>query len=232
MSKDKLTPESWLAILESAYRLFEDAEARGFGTPPFSLGGGTILMLAFKHRLSKDIDLFGYDAQWISVLSPRLNEQAADLAMSYIEQANGVKIVMAHGDIDFIIAADATSPVERRSQAIAGRTMEVEPVSEILAKKLLYRAAGFTARDVYDMSAAIDLDPRAAAIAARAAGSKRNVLKRRFEELASIGAATLLDAIIPYEGHLRHADGMIEKVRDFVLTEFDAFTRDNGGRRP
>ena len=219
MSMQDLTPESWLAILESAYSLFEDAEARGLGTPPFSLGGGTVLMLAFKHRLSKDIDLFGYDAQWISILSPRLNDRAASLATSYIEQANGVKIVMAHGDIDFIVAADATSPVVRETRSIGGREIEVDPASEILAKKLLYRAAGFTARDVYDMSAAIDLVPHDAAKAAKAAGSKRDVLKRRFEELERIGATTLLDGIVPYADSLRHAAGMIGKVRDFVLSE-------------
>ncbi len=43
MSTDTLTPDSWLAILRSAYALFADAEARGFGTPPFSLGGETLL---------------------------------------------------------------------------------------------------------------------------------------------------------------------------------------------
>ena len=123
--------------------------------------------------------------------------------------------------IDFVVAADATSHVERTRRSIAGRAIDVEPASEILAKKLLYRAAGFTARDVYDMSAAIDLAPHAAAKAARAARSKRDTLRRRFEELERIGATALLDGIVPYDGRLRHADDMVGKVRDFVLGEID-----------
>lgn len=221
MNADKLTPESWLRIIKSAYTLFDDAEERGFGTPPFSLGGGTVLMLNFKHRLSKDIDLFGHDVQWISILSPRLNEKAANLATTYIEQANGVKIVMPYGDIDFVVAADITSPINRTKQSIAGREIEVEPSSEILAKKLFYRAAGFTARDVYDMSAAIDLVPHIAAKAARSATSKKDVLLRRFEELERIGEQSLLDGIVPYEGLLRHSRHMVEKVKDFVIKEID-----------
>lgn len=98
-SSPKPTPETWLQILASAYELFDDAVAKGFGEPPFSLGGGTVLMLRFKHRLSKDIDLFGYDAQWLSVFSPRLNERAAMLAASYTEQSNTIKIVTASGDM-------------------------------------------------------------------------------------------------------------------------------------
>ena len=154
--------------MASAYALFDDAVAKGFGDPPFSLGGGTVLMLRFKHRLSKDIDLFGYDAQWLSVFSPRLNERAAMLAASYTEQSNTIKIVTASGDIDFIIAADVVAPVARSVDLIAGRLIAVDPVTEILAKKLFYRAATFKIRDIYDLSAAIDLAPDEAARAVRA----------------------------------------------------------------
>ena len=223
---DRLTPESWLKILASAYTLFDDAERRGFGTPPFSLGGGTVLMLEFQHRLSKDIDFFGYDAQWISVLSPRLNHAAAELALTYSEQANVVKIVMAQGDIDFIVAGDATSPVQRSRRTIAGRTIEIEPCAEILAKKLLFRAAAFLPRDVYDMSAAIDLDPPAAATAALAARSKKDVLLRRLDELGSLDQHALLDGIVPYGDDLAHGEGMIGKVREFIVATTD------GGRSP
>ncbi len=152
----------------------------------------------------------------LSIFSPRLSERAASLATSYVEQANHVKIVMAHGDIDFIVAADATAPVERTRRTIAGRDIEVEPASEIFAKKLLYRAAGFSARDGYDLSAAIDLAPQAAMVAAEAARSTTDVLMRRLNEFQGIGEATLLEAIIPYATGLPHAEGMIAKVRDFI----------------
>ena len=209
-------PDTWKILLRDAFDLFDDLDGRGFGAAPFSLGGGTVLMLRFRHRLSKDIDLFGYDAQWLSLLSPRLNDRAAALATSYAEQANKIKIVTARGDIAFIIAGDVTSPVLRERAVIEGRAIDLEPTAEILSKKLYYRAAGFTARDVYDMSAAIDLDRPAASAAARAAESKRALLVRRLDEMDGLAAEPLLDTIVPYERPLRHAKGMLAKVRGFL----------------
>ena len=74
------TPETWLGLLRSAYSLFDDLEARGFGKAPFLLGGGTVLMLDLAHRLSRDIDLFAYDVQWLTLLTPRLNEKAGSFS--------------------------------------------------------------------------------------------------------------------------------------------------------
>ena len=212
----ELTADSWLSIIASAYRLLEDATARGFGVPPFSLGGGTVLMFRFRHRLSKDVDFFGYDAQWLSLFSPRLNEVAAGLAQDYAEAANSLKIVMPHGDIDFVIAADIAIPVERRLENVAGRTLLVDPVSEILAKKLFYRAASLKPRDIYDMSAAIDLDPLSAIRAAQAARSKMPVLLRRLAEFEVGDPQELLRDIVPYNGSLQHADAMVLKTRAFL----------------
>ena len=47
-----LSPRTWLRIIADAFALFDDAEAREVGTPLFSLGGSTVLMLRFRHRLS------------------------------------------------------------------------------------------------------------------------------------------------------------------------------------
>lgn len=223
------TPETWLYILRRAYALFDDLEAKGFGAPPFSLGGGTALMREFKHRLSKDIDLFAYDVQWLSLFSPRLNAKAADMALDYSEQANFVKIVTDAGDIDFIVAGDVTR-FDKTVHRIAGRDLPVDPASEILAKKLFYRAATLKGRDVYDMSAAIDLAPTAAARAARAVMSKRTSLLRRLAELDDMDDAAVLNGVMPYDGPLLHADGMVAKVTTFLLEHGDGTRHAEGGR--
>jgi hypothetical protein len=213
------TGQTWSQILIAAYRLFDDLKSKGFPDPPFSLGGGTVLMFRFRHRLSKDIDFFGYDAQWLPLLSPRLNETAAAMATDYVEQANAVKLVLPQGDIDFIIAGDVAVPVVRELATLEGRTISLDPTSEILAKKLFYRAASFKARDVYDLSAAIDLDPDAAKRAVRAAVSKSDLLLRRIDEFAKLDPAILLKGLTPYEGDLPHAAGMVAKVKDFVIEQ-------------
>lgn len=211
-----VTPDTWKEILKSAYLLFEDAEERGFGTPPFHLGGGTVLMFHMRHRLSKDIDFFGYDAQWLSVLTPRLNDRAAAMASDYSEQGSSLKIALPLGDIDFIVAADVTRVAERRTEVLEGRPIAIEDPAEILAKKLFYRAAAFTARDVYDMAAAIDLLPSAAAAAVRASRPRLAVLSRRLDELAERSEDDLKRSLIPYDGALPHAERMIVKVADFA----------------
>ncbi len=219
------TTETWRQILAAAYALFDDLERKGFPKPPFSLGGGTVLMLRFEHRLSKDIDFFGYDAQWLSLLSPRLNDTAAAMATSYVEQANGVKILMSNGDIDFVIAGDVAVPVVRETLLLESREMLVDPTSEVLAKKLFHRAAAFKSRDLYDLSTAIELDPKAAKRAVHAAASKRDLLLRRFDELGTWDQRTLLEGLVPYEGKLPYADRMVEKVRAFVVGELGAPSR-------
>lgn len=232
MTEAKLTPETWSTIIAGAYALFDALESQGFGRPPFSLGGGTVLMFHFEHRLSKDIDFFGYDAQWLSLLSPRLNDAAAAMAAGYVEQANTIKIMTPHGDIDFIIAGDVTASVDRVQNVLAGREILVDPVSEILAKKLFYRATHFKARDVYDLSAAIDLNPDAARTAVQAAASRKDILLRRLSDLAEHDEAALLNGIVPYEGALRHADDMLSKVTDFIAREaIDPKARPSSGNR-
>ncbi len=216
------TPLTWSRILARAYALFDDLEAKGFGSPPFALGGGNVAMLRFRHRLSKDIDFFGYDARWLSLLSPRLNEAAAAISSSYAEQANTVKIVTSEGDIDFVIAGDIARPVVRETARLEGRDVLLDPTSEILAKKLFYRAASLKPRDVYDLAAAIDLDPASARLAARAAAPRRDVLLRRLRELATAPPDALREGLIPYGGRLPHFDGMAPKAFDFLAAAFDA----------
>ena len=45
----------------------------GVPEPPWTFGGGTVLMLNYAHRLSRDIDIFLGDPQYLGFLSPRLN---------------------------------------------------------------------------------------------------------------------------------------------------------------
>jgi hypothetical protein len=55
------------------------------------------------------------------------------------------------GDIDFVVAAPLMRPFAER-EAIAGRPVWVETPAEILAKKVPYRAADFTARDIFALA--------------------------------------------------------------------------------
>lgn len=62
--------------------------------------------------------------------------------------------------------------------------------------------------------------------AVHAAASKRDLLLRRFDELGAWDQRTLLEGLVPYEGKLHYADGMVEKVRAFVVGELGAPSSD------
>ncbi len=113
----------WEGLLSTALAIFDDLEARGFGAPDVAMGGGTVLMMRMHHRLSKDIDLFLHDAQWLARLTPRLNERVAGMVRDYSEQANSVRLVLAQGDIDFVVAGSVTGvALAKRSTLAAAKS--------------------------------------------------------------------------------------------------------------
>lgn len=48
-------------------------------------------MLRHRHRISKDVDIFVSDPQYLGFLTPRLNTKAESLTSSYIEQAGSLR---------------------------------------------------------------------------------------------------------------------------------------------
>ena len=99
----------------------------------FQRCGGTRLRLALGHRISRDIDPFIRDPQWIGFLSPRLNDRAGDRVEGYEEEATFLKLKFFEEEIDFIIRMSLTGlPPESSEKSV----FPLEPVSEVLDKKL------------------------------------------------------------------------------------------------
>jgi hypothetical protein len=182
---------SWKPLLSEALAMLDDLRAQGFGAPDIVLGGGTVLMMRLHHRLSKDIDLFLHDAQWLGLLTPRLNDRIAARATDYSEQANALKIVLPGGDIDFVVAGAVTrvAPTERLD--FAGWSLPLESTEEILAKKLYFRAGLLKPRDAFDLVAAHRVDQEAARAAVAASAPRRAEQRRRLAALANLPPAEL-----------------------------------------
>lgn len=113
-------------------------------------------MLRYRHRFSKDIDIFVPDPQYLGYVNP---ERDDDLGKSnYLLGNNFVKLYFAEGEIDFVVSL----PLTQNSAAIEtvlGRQVRVETSIEIVAKKIRYRAAEFTARDIFDFSLVVEREP-------------------------------------------------------------------------
>ncbi len=140
----------WKSLEKKAADIVSNAEesAKSGRMDPL-LGGGTRLMLELNHRISHDIDLFIRDPQWIGFLSPRLNDKVGDLVLGYEEDATFLKLKFPEGEIDFIVRMSLTGlPVESSEKSL----FLLEPVEEVLAKKLFYRGASLTPRDLFDWS--------------------------------------------------------------------------------
>ena len=210
------TDQTWRGLLSTALQVIESLQGAGYGRLAFRLGGGTVLMFRLHHRISNDIDLFIDDAQALSFLSPRLNETAAALTSDYQEQANAVKLVLPDGDIDFIVAGTVTRIADPDTLDFAGHTIALEPTAEILAKKILYRGASFKPRDVFDMVAAMALDPGSATLALQATHSAHPVLRRRLDTLHALGEIDLVEDIAATATGRFFIAGMVERLANAI----------------
>ncbi len=215
------TRDTWRELIRPALQVVDSLKHNGYGDLDFRLGGGTVLMLRFDHRISKDIDIFTHDAQALGFLSPRLNDVAERLATSYEEQSNAVKLVLQAGDVDFIVAGSVIPDAPTEPMDVEGTVIMLEATCEILAKKLLFRADSFKPRDVFDMAAALALDPAAAQLALRATKATRAALLARLAEMARAPQSDLVGRILMTQNGQRYAVGMVDRLLD-AISDLDA----------
>ncbi len=149
---------AWEALFQRALQILDSAPRAGTMLRDWSFGGGTVLMRRHHHRLSTDIDIFLPDPQLIGHLSPRLNPAIESLTSDYAEQANSLKLYFPQGEIDFVVSGFLTAnPVA--IERIHGRDVNVETSAEIIAKKVWYRGADLTARDLFDFALVAEREP-------------------------------------------------------------------------
>jgi hypothetical protein len=99
----------WEKLFGHVLSIFDEAVAAGAPARGWSFGGGTVLMRRHRHRISKDVDIFVPDPQWLGYLTPRLNSKAESLAADYVEQAGFVKLYFPEGEIDFVVSGALTT---------------------------------------------------------------------------------------------------------------------------
>lgn len=197
MRPGRLPAGPWRILLVHALRLVDEIARHGVSAPFWTLGGGTVLMLRYRHRRSKDIDVFVPDPQYLGYVTPRLSDAAEQIAQDYVEAANYVKLIRPEGEIDFVASANLT-PVPFETWTLLGRAVRVETAAEIIAKKLWHRGDTATARDLFDLSLVIERDPQALRTAARwlvrhraafleQLQSRGDVLRAQFEAIDTLG---------------------------------------------
>lgn len=106
----------------------------GIPKDSWSIGGGTVLAKYYNHRLSKDIDVFITDAQYLSQLSPRFNS-AVEGAQDYLEMTNFISLSFQEGKVDFITSGQLTDFSPKISNFMNKMVPLDDPV-EIVTKKI------------------------------------------------------------------------------------------------
>ncbi|MGU3540898.1 nucleotidyl transferase AbiEii/AbiGii toxin family protein [Methylobacterium sp. A54F] len=163
--------------------------------PPWTLGGGTAIAVWIDHRISFDVDLFIAGVP-LKRFTPRHNPGAAAISRTYQWPGHDLKFERPEGEIDFLSAPLQTEPGYAWTD-LEGRRIAVETPEEVLVKKIRFRSARFTARDVFDLAAVAKLSPELPGILAR---EVPDALARTLEALdfqAARGTTALARSVIP-----------------------------------
>jgi hypothetical protein len=187
---------AWKVLFRRALEIIDAAAASRTRLDDWSFGGGTVLMRRFRHRVSRDVDIFFPDPQSLGYVSPRLNDKAEALTEKYLETEMSVKLYFPEGEIDFIASGPVTKDPPA-AERILGREVRVESTAEIIGKKVRHRGRSFTGRDLFDLALVATSDPAAIeairpllraqgpAIRKRIAGSDK-ALRTAFEALDTL----------------------------------------------
>lgn len=132
-------------------RALDQLKQGGVAKKDWTFGGGTVLTYKFNHRESKDIDIFFSTPQLLNFVSPRVNDAAEANLTNYTEQAHHTRLHFAEGEIDFIVAKQI-SEIKPSFTKVLGHYVYLEHPTEIIAKKIYYRAEEFKPRDVFDLA--------------------------------------------------------------------------------
>lgn len=79
MAGDPGIPTTWETLFANALTVIGEIARHGRADPFWTFGGGTVLMLRYGHRFSKDIDIFVPDPQSLGFVTPRLSEVAESI---------------------------------------------------------------------------------------------------------------------------------------------------------
>jgi hypothetical protein len=145
-------------------------------------------MILADHRLSRDIDAFVGDPQYLALLSPETTDvwkcSAWDRAAHYL------KLKYPESEIDFLVTAPISSlpPIEKQIDLTGIRkgskpTIRLDPPVEIALKKLHYRATMLKPRDVFDISVVNAIDGDALIANLHEVAEKKNDLLRRLDAI-------------------------------------------------
>lgn len=186
VGRDSRRPSEWQRLFRITIDLIDQLRQNAGGYDfEWSFGGGTAMMIQIGHRESHDIDIFLDDPQLLGFIDPsRSHLHFETMPSDYL--GDGLRFQKfafeGIGEIDFIVAGALTStPFETR--VVEGRTVHLETIPEIIAKKVYYRGSEARPRDIFDIAAAARSQGGAVVDALRAFPQQVARTRERLEKL-------------------------------------------------
>lgn len=136
-------PSRWADLLDKVLPLLDDVGVM------WTLGGGTALALRISHRVSDDIDIFVPGAP-LKRFSPVVNPLAKAVSPTFQWPGHCLKFELDFGEID-ILSVPLQTENAFSVETFRNRAINMETCEEIIVKKVRFRSASFTFRDVFDL---------------------------------------------------------------------------------
>lgn len=212
---------SWRLLLSRTIVGLEQLEQQGQAVPEWILGGGTALMLHAGHRLSRDIDAFIDDPQYLGILSPDVTDVWD--CRTWDKAAHYLKLRYAEGEIDFIVSGplsglaatfhevDLADPPAKRKV-----TIQIEHSAEIALKKMHYRPTMLKARDIFDIAVVECIDREALVGNLNAISCKKSALLKRLDGIDRRFLQAELAELDIQDGWAGQKKNCLETVRSLV----------------
>lgn len=83
-SPSTLPDGPWQGLFRHALTLIDEIRKHGTSNPFWTFGGGTVLMLRHGHRVSKDVDIFVSDPQYLGYVNPRISDAASETSAEIV----------------------------------------------------------------------------------------------------------------------------------------------------
>jgi Nucleotidyl transferase AbiEii toxin, Type IV TA system len=150
------TQSDWARLFRIAYALIRQVNSEQQLIDHWTFGGGTALMLQIGHRESHDVDIFLENPQHLLLLDPEKRDFQWDIEPS-ASSSDGARFLKLSfdriGEIDFIVASALTA-LPTVPDTVEGEAVLLDSVPEIITKKIHFRGASISPRDVFDIAAA------------------------------------------------------------------------------
>lgn len=212
---------SWRLLLSRIVVGLEQLAQQRQTVPEWILGGGTALMLHAGHRLSKDIDAFIDDPQYLGILSPDVTDVWD--CHSWDPAAHYLKLRFAEGEIDFIVSGplsglaatlhevDLTDlPAKRKV------TIHIEHPAEIALKKMHFRPTMLKVRDIFDIAVVESIDREALVRNLNKISDNKSALLKRLDSIDRRFLQDELAELDIREGRDEQKKSCLETVRSLV----------------